>query len=1107
MNTHRFRSTIATLLLGTSVWVSSAPQADAFGPTCVPRLQNCMCTFLNPCPVADTALRGEMQGALQQFQQQNQILERYSKALDETAKNVACNSTSSLPGLNSIGIDLNGLLRAQLPNLRIDQLEIPGLDKIREAMAQMQLDPQMLQQVLAGQISPDAFLRMAEAAGVDIGALEDIGVSLTSLQGLATGDTKALMQMGLDRMGVDLAQVGLAQDALSQIAAGNLSVDGFLQQAQAAGLSIPQLESFGIPLDTLHTLSSGQLANLGLPNIDAVMAQVSRVSVDPATLQGMLSGQMDPSRLLSMAEASGLSPSTLQHMGVSPQTLQSIAGGSMNPQQLLEMSDALNFKGTALQSLGINQQLLSNIASGSLQPNAITNIAQGAGLTMPDLQGLGLDPSSLTSMVQAGPTGLMSTLQNAGMGNPILDGLNIDAGMLGKIASGELPASAINDLMANTGLDPRAIVIPGLDGPLTALGNMEGAINGPIDAINGQLAGLNSQIGDMIKLPIPSIPGLNNVLGSCGSGVSPDLSVGAMGQAGDGGAGAPTPAGTGGADDTTGAGAGTAGSLAGTGTGSGAICMPNRPLISTTEPPSTFTADVTTLDFALAGNGDVFQHEEAIADATAEAHRSLGNGVARSIVMRPIIAEALDSIKPMEEQLALITANGTDEEAWKMNSAIKIHLLSAHAELASLRSYLTTVDAAERVNKFTFSPLPLFPHDSRWDEQFEETIRPGAQALTEQAGRGLAAGRSYNDLAHQARATQYAHQAAVYHQQTAATLPDLTADILFAESQKESLYHMETQIRQALAQLYVDPDAAWALFQRDMQANAGAYTTPGKWGMGVAVGDQLSDIATAQAPSTRYGQRRENPNWRPRTNDEENEIPRYTTVGEMPYRYAYVDSRAEPGDPFSIQRPFRNAFGLGGNRDDEEPPPPAMSGGIQTYLEAYRRERVWTPMRRGGNGERGTSGAAWNELVTYAPQCLMAPIPTTQENLIRRPDLFDVNPTCSHLVWTDGDEEDYIPSTHFGGFDAVLWAAKIEMDKARLQVGAPTHDPAAISAALAQRAANVKMLEQSQNIEAELRATGEVQAADHVLAIRAMLDAIEADTSLITPVPMPRFGG
>ena len=1085
MITHRFRTTIATLMLGTSVWVSSAPSADAFRPTCVPRLQNCMCTYLNPCPVADTGLRNNLQGALQQFQQQNNLLERYSTALEETAKNVACNSTSSLPGINSIGIDLNGVLRAQLPNLRIDQLEIPGLDKIRDAMQQLQLDPQMLQQVLAGQMSPDAFLRAAEAAGVDLGALQDIGVSLSSLQGLATGDTKALMQMGLDRMGVDLAQVGLAQDALSQIAAGNLSVDRFLQQAQSAGLSIPQLEGLGLPLDTLHTLSSGQLSNLGLPNIDAVMSQVSRVSVDPATLQNMLSGQMDPSRLLSMAEASGLSPSTLQHMGVSPNTLQSLAGGSMNPQQLLEISDALNFKGVALQSMGINQQLLSNIASGSLQPSAITNIAQGAGLTMPDLQGLGLDPGSLTSMVQQGPTGLMSTLQNAGMGNPILDGLNIDAGMLGKIASGELPASAINDLMANSGLDPNAIVIPGLDGPITALGNLEGAINGPLGQINSQLANLNSQIGDMIKLPIPSIPGLNNVLGSCGSGVSPDLSVGAMGQAGDGGAGAPAPAGT--------------------GSGSGAICLPNRPLISTTEPPSTFTADVTALDFAIAGNGDVFQFEEAIADAEAEARRSLGNAIARSIVMRPIIAEALDSIKPMEEQLALISANGTDEEAWKMNSAIKIHLLTAYAELASLRSYIATAEAAQRVNISTFSPLPLFPHDSRWDEQFEETIKPGAQALTEQAGRGLAAGRAYNDLAHQARATQYAHQVALAYQETAATLPDTIANILFAESQKESLYHMETQIRQVLAQLYVDPDAAWALFQRDMQANASTYTTPGKWATGVAVADQLSDIATAQAPTTRYGQRRENPNWRPRNNDEENEIPRYTTIGEMPYSYPYVNSRAEAGDPFAIQRPFGgNRFGLGGDNDDE-PPPPAMSGGIQTYLEAYRRERVWTPMRRGGNGQRGTSGAAWNELVTYAPECLMAPIPTTPENIVRRPDLFDVSPYCSHLVWTDGDEEDYIPATHFGGFDAVLWSAKIEMDKARLQVGAP--DAASMAATLAQRAADVRMLEQTQNIESELRATGEIQAADHVVAIRAMLDAIAADTTLTTPVPIPRFGG
>lgn len=1091
------RSTLFAAVLGSVSFISVLP-AEAFGPTCVPRLRNCMCTYLKPCPVADGAVRASTSDMLAQFNLQKKLTEDLSKQVGEMKKNVACNAMGALPGINAVGLDINALLRAQLPNLQLDQLQIPGLDKLKEQLEELSLNADMLQSVLSGTMSPDQFLAIAEQAGVDLGQLQEIGVTLSGLQGLANGNIDTLMSMGLDRLGVDLQGLGMGQNVLNKLAAGDMTVTDFVDMASAAGLTMPQLEDMGLSLDTLQNLSAGNVSALGLPNIDAILSQVPRIGVDTATLQGMLGGDMSPQRLLEMAEGAGIDAGTLAKMGVSTQTISSLNAGQMNPQQLLEVADALNFKATALNSLGINEQLLSNIANGNLSPQSIMNIANGAGLNLGDLQGLGLDPSSLTSMIGQGPAGLVSTLQGAGLGNPILAGLNIDAGMLGKIATGELPASAITDLMAGTGIDPSAIVIPGLDGAINSLGGIEDALNGPLGGINDQLGNLNSSIGNMINIPIPAIPGLGGMLGSCGSGVNPDTSVSGLGGVNGDNAGAPTPGGaggtpTGGGGDGTGAGGGqgTAGDIAGTGAGAGAVCTPNRPLITSTQPPSAYTADVETLDFALAGQGDIVQQEEAISDAMSEAKAAYGAALARSIVLKPLIPEALDSIKGIEDQMALIDANGTNEEAWKMNSAIKIHLMAAQAEVTSLHTYLTTMVGAQQVNPVIFTPLPLFPHNSEWEQQFEETIRPAAQAMIDRAAETQSASEAYNNFHAEARATRNAHENVIAAKGIIERQPELIASIQIHEAQKESRFHMEEQIKGALGVLYEDPEAAWTLLKADMEANAMPNDLMGrKWQRSANIADNLSDAVTAQTGSTRYGQR---VLLRPATSEEP---AQYSTIGEMPYSYPYVEARLVPGEPMQAIR--RTMMG-GGSDDDASPPPPLMSGGIQNYLETYRRDVEWTGMRRGTS--RTMSAMMWNELLDNAPECLSGPLPTTGENLLRRPELFDLSPTCQHLVWMDGDAEDYIQPSNLGGFDATLWRGKIEIDKTRLRAGAETID--GMEAAVRARAQALVDREATEAIEARLREVGYTNVADHTAALRGMLNGIVADEVFDTSFPTP----
>jgi hypothetical protein len=1098
-----FRSTIMAAVLG-SVSVFTVAPAQAFGPVCVPRLQNCWCTYLRPCPVSDGAVHGTTTQMLAQFNIQNKLSEDLSKQLNETKKNVACNMMGSLPGINAVGLDINALLRAQLPNVDLQQLQIPGLDKLSQQLEDLSLNADMLQDVLNGEMTPDQFLNIAEQAGVDLSQLQGIGVTLSGLQGLANGNIDTLMSMGLDRIGVDLQGLGLGRNVLNNLAAGDMTVTGFLDMASAAGIGMPQLEAMGLPLSTLQSLSSGNISALGLPNIDAILNQVPRIGIDTGTIQAMLGGDVSPQRLLAMAESAGLDAGTLQSMGVSPQTIASLGNGQMSPQQLLEMSDALNFKATALNSLGINEDLLGNIANGNLSPQSIMNIANGAGLSLPDLQGLGLDPSSLASMVGQGPAGLVSTLQGAGLGNPILQGLNIDAGMLGKIATGELPVSAINDLLAGTGIDPAAIVIPGLDGAISTLGGLEDSLNGTLGPINDQLGQLNSGLANMINIPIPAIPGLGGMLGACGSGVNPDTSVSGMGGVNGANAGAPTPGGgagepTGGGGDGTGGGGGTgtAGSIAGTGAGSGAVCTPNRPLITSTQPPSTFTADTATLDFALAGQGDIVQQEEAISDAMSEAKRAYGAALARSITLKPIIPEALDSIKGIEDQMALIDANGTMEEAWKMNAAIKIHLLSAQAEVASLQTYLATMTAAQQVNPVIFTPLPLFPHDSAWEEQFAETIRPAAQEQIDNAAAAQGASEEYNNFHSEARAVRNAHENVIAANRIIANQPELIASIGIHEAQKESRFHMEQQIKSALAGLYEDPEAAWTLLRADIEGNSMPDGVDGrKWQRSANIADNLSDAVTAQTGTTRYGQRIL---IQPASGSGDTYEPaQYSTIAEMPYSYPYLEARLVPGEPIQAKR--RVMLGMLGGSGDEEPPlPPLMSGGIQNYMETYRREVQWTGMRRGTS--RTMSAMMWDELLDHAPECLTGPLPTTGENLLRRPELFDLSPSCSHLTWTDGDAEDYIQPSNLGGFDSVLWRGKIEIDKTRLETGA--EDVAGMEGAVRANAQALAESAVAAGIETRLREVGYMNVANHTAALIGMLGTIAADTAFTASVPTP----
>lgn len=1090
--THRQKNNTAgwAILLGGTMLFSTvaAPAQAFFGPVCIPRLENCNCTFIFPCPVFDLGTHASTGHWRTMLNVQKKNAEEMTEQFSQMSKGLACDAMGSVPGLNAVGIDINALIKAQIPDLNINSIRVPGLESLKRQMESLSLDSDLLQQVVSGQMSPDMFLKAAQDAGVDVNQLTNMGLSLSSLQDLAKGNTNTLLNLGLDRIGTDLSKLGMAQNALRDLAAGNMTVDDFRKMASESGIGQGQLNSLGLPAEVLHGLSSGDMAGFGLPALDNVLGKGARISIDSGRLQNMLAGQTSPKRLLDMAKAAGLSPSTLQTMGVSQSTLESLNSGSMSPQQLLEVSGALNFRAEALSSLGINETLLTSISSGKLQPQALLNIAQGAGLSTADLSKIGLDANGLNTMLANGSTGLMETLQKAGMGNPILDGLNIDAGMLGKIAAGDLPAGSITDMLAKSGLPANAIVIPGVDGAVSALGRAGELADGPLNAINDQLGSFNTDISQMINIPIPSIPGLGSIVGSCGAGIGGDVAVGG------GIAGTPegTPPTAGNGEGTgTGGGAGTTTGLGGTNPG-GSACMPNRPLISATMPPHEYGNDVTTIDFALAGGGDIFIQQEAIADARAEANRVYAGAAARAIVLRPLITQALDSLRGIEEQMLLVDAMGTTEEAWRMNSAIKVHTMAATAEIASLQSFRASVQAATVLNPVTYTALPLFPHGSEWDRDFQETVKKDTDALVDTSKAALEASQDYNDFYYQARAIRDAHEMATHHNKVAATMGPVVENIRIHEAQKENQYYMETQLRTALADLYTDPEAAWKILKADMDANAGSYDSTTKWTTSQNHANTLSTMLTADTDTTRYGKRIKNRRGPIQYRDDDTTV--YSTTPEMPFSYPYVNERLLEGDPMQIKKPRPMS------RDDDVVVP-VMTGGIQTYMETYRREQAWGAIRRGAANGRTTSGTVWNEMLDFAPSCMSGPLPTTASNLLKRPDLFDIAPSCSHITWTDGDAEDYIAPSNFGGSDAILWQSKIDMDQAILQAGAS--NSADLQPTIARRANAAIRDEEAQKIEQRLREVGYTAAAQHVARLRTMLGTIAGDTALRNPIKTP----
>lgn len=750
----------------------------------------------------------------------------------------------------------------------------------------------------------------------------------------------------------------------------------FLKALRGEGpVGIPGLDSIGIDI---NGLMSGDLSSLGLPGGD-IATQLSNLGIDGNMLASIAKGELDPGALLTVAQNAGLDLSALEGAGLSMDKITALANGELDPSQVLDLASNLNLQAGVLNDIGITEDLLVGISQGTVEAERVLQIAQNAGLSMESLSAVGLDPSTIASLPNAGPEAVASVLQKVGYDSSIIGPLGLDAGIISQISTGGLPsAGSIADLAKGTGIDPSAITLPSIDGPLSLPG---GSTARP------------QNLQDTITIPAGSVPGLQNAINQA-TGIS--------------------------------AGSGT---FSGSGANTQAMCASDKSLISVGVPPNGFGSDIEVIDMAISG-GTLEAHPEAVDAAQTAAGSAAAFGVGRSMQVRPIILKAIEAVDTFDD---MIKESKTLEDDLIVNDTIHAQLMTAQAEKASILTSLVSVSASRRMHDQNLSALPNFPGEGR----FRDAIEYGKSQSSSQSDRQEnISSKNYSEASQAySRIQQDARTAILHYNLTRdakiieSGLPAIKETIEIHETYKGLLYDLERVIRSALSNLYgSDADAAWAILHPQLMAAAGDYLSARKYQDGFAQAQSFSQAVTSQAATTPYGKR-------VLVNSGGGETaPTFTTTPQTPYSYPNLDTYADSkSEPYKIS-PASMLMGRG--EDAVMPPGMELVGVLQYYFETARRE-AWTAGLRRGDANKTMTSAFWNEMIHHAPQCLSGPVQFSAAAIQNRPEMFDLSKDCNHLVWSYGDPGDYIDASQLGGADAALWLSKISLDRVKSRTGGP----------------------------------------------------------------------
>ena len=793
---------------------------------------------------------------------------------------------------------------------------------------------------------------------------------------------------------------------------------------------IPGLDSIGVdPTAVLNGDISSLSGVLDLPpEIVGLSEDLTAAGIDRRFVTSLADGEITPEQFLDLAQKNGLGIDGLDAVGVTTSDITKLVSGELSPSEALDMATRLGMRTDVLRAYGISEQTLIDMAEGDMSLAEFQRMAWNSGLTDEALAKAGLDRATLEAIARGpDPSELVGHLSQAGFDRSGLTALGIDPTSLAAIASGEMSSDQIATIAAGAGLAPDGIVAPGAGGTVARAES-----------------GGRAATADMISIPTSSVPGLDEAI------------------AAGGGSPAPRPA--------------PRASRA-----SQAMCNAETTLISARIPPNALGTDPGTIDMAISG-GNLEAFAENRDAARTAARTTMVRSYARSIVQRPVITRALDSVDSFRTMMSQTTSLQDD---FVVNDTIKSHLMAAKAETTSLLTALLSTRAAALIDDVN-SPTPVGAGDARFLDAIEERVVAPAREKRREAETLASASRDYTALVRGVDELllqkNLVHDAARIQE----GLPEVRATINRHETLKSALFTMEQVIRERLDTLYDEPaEDIWALLRPELVAQAGSYTDTGKWAEGAGVARTMSMRIAAQSRSTPYGTRT-------RAGVDEDGRPVYTAIGLTPTRYDFVPR----GGPFAEDmRTVSNSTlpQIDPDRGRVETQY-RLFGAIQVYLSLVRRTDFAGTLRRGQSGQEMTS-LFWNEMRTNAPRCLAGPLPATDANISRRPDLFDLSPDCDHLVWSYGDPGDYIDASELGGADATLWLSKITLARIRSRTGGAD----AVQARIA------RLIEEVEDgtLKQSLRAIGHDGDAAKVSSLLERLSVALSDTGFASHHALP----
>lgn len=311
-------STIRTTLLSgaaaVTMAISASPALALFGPVCIPTLPNCGCTYIVPCPVADATTQAR---ALLESTELKNILTATQSLKDPQAallKAARGEFGFGIPGLNSIGIDINGLMSGDLSSLGLPA----GLDALASDLSAIGIDGDMIAAMANGELTPSHFLQVAQGAGVDFSMLEQAGLSMGTIEALASGQMDASQMLSIAQnlglQGNVLTNLGISERLIQDVAAGIADPQQILNIAQNAGLDMAALGNVGLDAQTITALANGA-------GPEAVMSILQKAGFDSSAISGLgldagmlgqiASGQLPASAINNLVAGTGIDPSSL----------------------------------------------------------------------------------------------------------------------------------------------------------------------------------------------------------------------------------------------------------------------------------------------------------------------------------------------------------------------------------------------------------------------------------------------------------------------------------------------------------------------------------------------------------------------------------------------------------------------------------------------------------------------------------------------------------------------------------------------------------------------------------------------------------------------------